>query len=157
MLFNTHKKSRMRRLMSSYLDGEIDGEREYRLLSHVETCRWCRDEMAAQKELRALLGGAMRKVEIPDIRRDVLSALDRQKEARSGVLSRLFAPSLRPALAYAAAAAFGIAVGVLVWNTVAPVTTTAASDPLPVTYLSEKPPYSLVTLYFGSTSEEVNE
>ncbi len=156
MFFNTHSKSRMRRLMSAYLDGELEGEREYRFLSHLETCPRCRDEMAAQKELRALLGDALRKIEVPDIRRDVLSALDRQKEKRSGVFSRLFAPSLRPALAYAAAAAFGIAVGVLIWNTVSPATT-AASDPLPVTYLSEKPPYSLVTLYFGSTSEEANE
>ncbi len=96
------------------------------------------------------------KEDVPDISREVLSALERQREKRPHGRSLIRGWSLRPALAYAAAGAFGIAVGVLIWTVVSP-TPAVASDPLSVTYLSEKPPYALVTFYFGEATEEANE
>ena len=156
MFFTTHKKSRMRRLISVYLDGELDRERESELFSHLEACPECREQMAAQRELAVVVDRSLRKEDVPGILRDVLSALDQQKERKSHLLSSVFVRSFRPALAYAAAAAFGVAVGVLIWSTASP-TTAAVSDPLPVAYLSETPPNSLVTFYFGDTSEDSNE
>ncbi len=156
MLCITHTKSRMRRLIWVYLDGELDPKRTRRLMSHLETCAECRRELAAEKLLSSAVAAALRKEETPDILPDVLSALNHEKTKVYPNPSRLRFGTLRPVLAYSAAAIFGIAVGILVSSSFGTSTTTA-SDPLPVQYLSEAPPNSLITLYYGDTGEVTNE
>jgi anti-sigma factor RsiW len=156
MFFSRHNRSKMRRLISVYLDGELDPERASRLTAHLETCRQCRAEMAAQKELSSVLGAALEKEETPDILAGVLSALEDRKRHEHRVRDRVLRPVLRPALAYSFAAIFGIAVGILVSSSLGTSTTTA-TDTLPVQYLSEAPPNSLITLYYGDTGEVTDE
>jgi anti-sigma factor RsiW len=146
----------MRRLISVYLDGEMDRERTQRLTAHLETCSRCRTELAAQKGLSFVIADALRMEETPDILVGVLSALARRKRRRSHGLGRLFGGALQPVYVYSAAAIFGIAVGILVSSSLG-VPTTTASDPLPVQYLSETPPNSLISLYYGDTEEVNNE
>jgi anti-sigma factor RsiW len=141
----------MRRLISVYLDGELDKERERDLFSHLEVCPECREEMAAQRALTSVVGRALAREDVPDVLADVLAALERKKERRSHGFGSVLSWSPRPALAYAAAAAFGIALGVLIFSSAGTTTAAAASDPLPIAYLSEKPPNSLVTFYLGDT------
>ncbi len=154
MFLITHTKSRMRRLISVYLDGEMDTERSSRLTAHLETCARCRTELAAQKELSSAIAGALCMVETPDILPGVLSALNRRTRRRSNSLDRFFGRAFQPAFVYVAAALFGIAVGILVSSSLGS-TSTASSDALPVQYLSKAPPDSLISLYYGD-SEEVN-
>ena len=156
MFLITHTKSRMRRLISVYLDGEMDRERTDRFMAHLETCARCRAELAAQRELSSVVADALRMEETPDILASVLWALDRRKRHDSRVLSRLFGRRLRPVFVYSAAALFGIAVGILISSSLGG-TSTAASDPLPVQYLSETPPNSLISLYYGDDGEVNNE
>jgi anti-sigma factor RsiW len=155
MLRGRHTKSKMKRLISAYLDGEMDRERTDRLMAHLETCARCRAELAAQRELLAVVSQALHKEETPDILTDVLSALNRQKH-RSRGLERFFGRALRPAFAYAAAALLGIGVGILASSSLGAFSTTA-SDPLPVQYLTAAPPNSIIALYYGETGEAANE
>jgi hypothetical protein len=156
MFLIRHKRSRMRRLISVYLDGELDKERQRELFSHLEVCPECREEMAAQRALTSIVGRALAQEDVPDILADVLTALERKRERRSHGLSSVFSWSPRPALAYAAAAALGIALGILIFSGTG-TTTAAVSDPLPIAYLSEKPPNSLITFYLGDTVGDTNE
>jgi anti-sigma factor RsiW len=156
MFFITHTKSRMRRLISVYLDGELDPKRTARLMAHLETCARCRARLAAEQEFAFTVAEALRKEETPDILVDVLSALNRRKGRESHAPGRLLGRALKPVIAYSAAALFGIAVGILVSSSLGASTTTA-SDPLPVQYLSEAPPNSLITLYYGDAGEVTNE
>jgi anti-sigma factor RsiW len=156
MLFITHTRSRMRRLISVYLDGELDPTRTRRLKAHLEVCGRCRAELAAGRQLSSMIASAMHKGETPDILADVLVALNREKQRKSHVTARLFHRTFRPAFAYGAAALFGVAVGVIASSSLGTSTTTAA-DPLPVQYLSEAPPDSLITLYYGDTGEVADE
>jgi anti-sigma factor RsiW len=156
MLFITHTKSRMRRLISVYLDGELNQKRTRQLMAHLETCAKCNEELAAGKLLTSAVAAALRKEDTPDILADVLSALNREKSRESFNPRRLFIGALRPALAYSTAAIFGIAAGILISSSFGASTTTAA-DPLPVQYLSEAPPNSLVNVYYGDTGEVTNE
>lgn len=157
MFYITHTQSRMRRLISVYLDGELDPKRTRRLMAHVEQCARCRDELAEATRLTSRLFSALSKEETPDILADVLSALDSRRLSESRRTARRFDFSLRPVLAYSAAAVFGIAVGILVSSSFGVSTDTATTDTLPVEYLSEAPPNSLITLYYGDTGEVVNE
>ncbi len=156
MFLITHTRSRMRRLISVYLDGELDQKRTARLITHIETCARCRAELAAVKELTLTVASALRKQETPDILADVLSALSREKQHRSRIPGRLPVRAFRPVFVYSTAAVFGIIVGILISSSLGTSATTA-SDPLPVQYLSEAPPNSLITLYYGQTEEATNE
>jgi anti-sigma factor RsiW len=156
MFLITHTKSRMRRLISVYLDGEMGPERSDRLTAHLETCARCRTELAAQKELSSAIAGALRMVKTPDVLPNVLSAIDRRTRHGYNSLDRLFGRALQPAFVYVAAALFGIAVGILVSSSLGS-TSTASTDALPVQYLSEAPPNSLISLYYGDTGEVTNE
>jgi anti-sigma factor RsiW len=156
MLFITHTRSRMRRLISVYLDGELDPTRTRRLMAHLEVCDRCRAELAAGRHLSSTIASAMHKGETPDILADVLVALNREKQRKSHGTARLFHRTFRPAFAYGAAALFGIAVGVIASSSLG-TSMTATSDPLPVQYLSEAPPDSLITLYYGDTGEVADE
>jgi anti-sigma factor RsiW len=156
MLRVRHTKSRMKRLISVYLDGEMDRERAERLTAHLEACARCRAELAAQRELLTVVSQALHKEETPDILMGVLSALNRQKGHRSRGLERFFGRALQPAFAYTAAALLGIAVGILASSSLGTFSTTAA-DPLPVQYLTTAPPNSIIALYYGETGEAANE
>ena len=156
MFFITHTKSRMRRLISVYLDGELDPKRTRRLLAHLEVCTRCREELEAGKQLTSTIASALRKEETPDILADVIRAVGREKQHRYHSPVRLFGRGFRPVFAYTAAAVFGIAVGIVASSSLS-TTTTTASDPLPVQYLSEAPPNSLISLYYGDTGEVANE
>jgi anti-sigma factor RsiW len=156
MFFTRHTKSRMRRLISVYIDGELDPKRTSRLTAHLETCADCRAELASRKELSSMMTAALGKGDTPDILAGVLSALEDRKRHEHRIADRLLGRALRPALAYSFAALFGITVGILVSSSLG-TSTTAAADPLPVQYLSEAPPNSLITLYYGDTEEVTNE
>ena len=105
MVFITHTKSRMRRLISVYLDGELDRTRTRRLMAHLEVCDRCRAELAAGRQLSSTIASALHKGETPDILADVLVALNREKQRRSHGTARLFHRTFKPAFAYGAAAA----------------------------------------------------
>ncbi len=156
MFFITHTKSRMRRLISVYLDGELDQARTRRLMAHLDVCDRCRAELAAGRQLSSTIASVLHKVETPDILADVLVALNREKQRRPHGTARLFHRTFKPAFAYGAAALFGIAVGIIASSSLG-TSTTAASDPLPVQYLSEAPPDSLITLYYGDAGEVADE
>jgi anti-sigma factor RsiW len=156
MFFMTHTKSRMRRLISVYLDGELDPKRTQRLMTHLEGCDRCRAQLAAGRQLTSTIASALHAEETPDIFADVLRALEREKHRKSHAFPRLLNRTFKPAFAYAAAAIFGIGIGIIASSSLG-TSTTAASDPLPVQYLSEAPPNSLITLYYGETEEVADE
>jgi anti-sigma factor RsiW len=156
-MFNMmHTKSRMRRLISVYLDGELDPKRTRLLKAHLEVCERCRDDLAEGRRVSSKLASALRKEETPDILMDVLGALNREKQRRHRGASRLLPGALKPAFAYGTAAVFGIAVGIMASLSLG-TSTASATDPLPIQYLSEAPPDSLITLYYGDTAEVADE
>jgi anti-sigma factor RsiW len=156
MFFKTHNKSKIRRLFSIYLDGELDRERTELLLTHLKECSECRHELQSLEQTHALLLRGLSKQEVPDIRASVYFALERKKAQKTSHLIRIPERIFRPAFIYTTAAAFGIATGVLIFSSMG-TTTVTASDPIPISYLSPSPPNSLVTFYYGDTGEAANE
>ncbi len=49
-----------REMMDSYMSNELLVETNHEVLRHLETCRACRAELAARRELRTRLGSAVK-------------------------------------------------------------------------------------------------
>jgi len=107
---------RVRRRLDAYLDGAL-GERESAFAAaHIATCARCRTELDGLRQLSAMLRRAAASTAVPEwtgfwegVRRGIEAPRREAAPARR-------AWSMRPRLAFGAAAALATAVFMLVWQ-----------------------------------------
>lgn len=162
-------QGKMRRLISIYLDGELDEMRKQELFDHLSACKSCRKELEEQETALSYLVKALRPEEAGDIWAGIEEKIIELGKKREKKFSSVFTPILRPALSYGTAALFGILIGVFfsvlsagLFGTDSYTTSTFAGlksggEPPSFEYLEESPPNSLSALYFGSNLEEIDD
>jgi anti-sigma factor RsiW len=159
-----HRKAK--KLISIYLDGELDEVRKKELSDHLSACKECRNELKELEAAHSYLLEALKPEEVDDIWTGVEEKIFELGKGRESRLPFVFAPMLRPAVYYVTAAIFGIFIGAFsgalsagFFETDSYTTSTFAGlgsrgEPSTFEYLEKTPPNSLTTLYFGSNLEE---
>jgi anti-sigma factor RsiW len=162
-----HKETK--KLLSIYLDGELDEVRKEELFDHLSSCKSCMRELTEQKAVLSYLVEALGPEDVGDIWTGIEEKIIESGKSREKKILSVFTPIFRLTLSYGTAALFGILIGVLsgVLSAGLIITdsyTTSAfdglksgSEPTSFDYLKEAPPNSLSALYFGSNLEEIDD
>ena len=160
---------RMRRLISVYLDGELDEVRKEELLGHLSACEGCSREIEEQEGVHSYLVDALNPEEVGDIWGTIDDKIFESDKERYKKFIPLFTPIFRPSISYATSALFGIFIGIFLvalsaglFGTDSYTTSTFAGfnssyEPSSFEYLEKTPPNSFSALYFGSNMEEIND
>jgi len=144
-----------KKLLSSYIFGELDEETARRLERHLAHCEDCSRALRHEEELHRSLEMTLAHRLIDssyDLAGAVLSRIEEEKSHESicDRVTKVFDMRLRPAAAYALAASIGLAVGILpLFTFFTPTVTTAEEepDPLAIEYLMDAPPQSLTAFF----------
>ncbi len=158
-----------KKLISIYLDGELDKMRKQELSAHLSFCKECKKELEEMKAAHSYLVETLKPEEVGDIWTGLEEKIFELGKKREQKFLFVFTSILRPALSYGTAALFGIFLGVFtgalsagLFSTDSHTTSTFAglrSEGVPQSfeYLEETPPNSLTALYFGSNLEEIDD
>jgi len=86
------------KLISPYVDGELDGSDASKFEQHINECCCCRNEVHLMQEAKRMIAGSYQCAAAPDhVRADILCAVNSAGEKRQPWYSFLFAPfKLRP-------------------------------------------------------------
>ncbi len=173
-MFGLRKKEkeihrRMRRLISIYLDGELDVVRRKELLGHLSVCEGCKSELEEEETAHSYLINALRPEVVGDIWAGIEERIFESEKKRDKKFLPVLTPIFRPAISYGIAALFGIFIGVFsgafsagLFETDSYTTSTFTglkfeSEPSSFEYLDKTPPNSLTALYYGSNMEKIDD
>ena len=171
-MFGFRKKEghrQIRRLISIYLDGELDEALKEVLLGHLSACEGCKSEVEEQEAVHSYLVDALRPEEVGDIWSGIEEEIFESGKRREKKIISVFTPIFKPAISYGTAAILGIFIGVFsgalsagLFGTDAYTSSTFAGlksegEPSSFEYLEKTPPNSLSALYLGSNMEEIND